>query len=56
MEDRESLTHQAPIDRAIAMAEAVLHECDEHGFVFAAIDVSSALDKLRAIKDGSETE
>ncbi|BDW83672.1 hypothetical protein MACH24_31100 [Erythrobacter sp. Dej080120_24] len=56
MENRESLMHQAPIDRAIAMAEAVLHECDEHGFVFAAIDISSALDKLRAIRDESGTE
>jgi hypothetical protein len=38
--------------RAIALAEALLCECDEHGFVFAAIDVSSALDKLKAIKEG----
>ncbi len=40
------------IDRAIALAEAALHECDEHGFVFAAIDLSSAIDKLKEIRAG----
>ena len=40
------------IDRAIALAEAALHECDEHGFVFAAIDLSCAIDKLKAIRSG----
>jgi hypothetical protein len=38
------------VARAIALAEALLCKCDEHGFVFAAIDVSSALDKLKAIE------
>ena len=41
---------EAAIERAIALAEAALHECDEHGFVFAAIDLSSAIDKLKAIR------
>lgn len=43
------------IDRAIALAEAALHECDENGFVFAAIDLSCAIDKLKAIRLGGES-
>jgi len=38
------------IDRAIALAEAALRECDEHGFVYAAIDISMAIDKLNEIR------
>jgi hypothetical protein len=38
------------VDQAIASAEAALEQCDRFGFVFAAIDISMALDKLRAIK------
>lgn len=38
------------LDRAIATAEAALAECDEHGFIYAAIDISSALDKLRVLR------
>lgn len=43
------------IDRAIAFAEAALQLCDEHGYIFAAIDLSSALDKLTALKAKSES-
>lgn len=38
------------VDQAIAHAEAALRECDRCGFVFAAIDISMALDKLKEIK------
>jgi hypothetical protein len=38
------------IDRAIAMAENALRECDEHGFIYPAIDLSLALDKLHALR------
>lgn len=44
------------VDRAIALAEAALHVCDENGYLFAAIDVSSALDKLKAIKAEQEAK
>ena len=49
-----SLSRKEAIDRAIAMAEAALRECDEHGLIYAAIDLSSALDKLHAHRDGSD--
>lgn len=39
------------LSRAIHHAEAALQACDEHGFVYAAIDISSALDKLKAMRD-----
>ncbi len=51
MSDLEIQKQNHPVMRAISLAEALLCECDEHGFVFAAIDASSALDKLNAIKD-----
>ncbi|MEQ5789313.1 hypothetical protein J3454_15585 [Erythrobacter sp. NFXS35] len=38
------------LDRAISLAEAALDECDESGFIYAAIDISSAIDKLKALK------
>lgn len=50
-----SLSRKEAIDRAIAMAEAALRECDEHGLIYAAIDLSSALDKLQAHRDGSDS-
>jgi hypothetical protein len=55
MNDSQFQKDKAAIERAIALAEAALHECDEHGFVFAAIDLSSAIDKLKVIRaeDGS---
>lgn len=38
------------LNRAIKFAEAALHECDEQGFLLAAINLSSALDQLKAIR------
>jgi hypothetical protein len=38
------------INRSISLAEAALNECDRHGYTFAAIDISMALDKLNALK------
>lgn len=46
MIDSETGQDHVGIDRAIALVEAALRECDELGLVFAAIDLSSALDKL----------
>jgi hypothetical protein len=40
----------AAIERAISLVSAALDECDRQGLVYAAIDISSALDKLNAIK------
>lgn len=52
MNDSQFRDERAGIDRAIALAEAALHQCDEHGFVFAAIDLSLAIDKLKALREG----
>lgn len=41
---------QEGIERAIALTEVALRECDEMGLIFAAIDLSSALDKLMALR------
>jgi hypothetical protein len=38
------------LEHAIALAEAALSQCDEHGFVYAAIDISAAVDKLKALR------
>lgn len=43
------------IDRAIELVEGALQLCDENGYIFAAIDLSSALDKLTALKATRET-
>lgn len=56
MTDLKVQNTENPIERTIALAEATLHECDEHGYVYAAIDVSSALDKLRAIRQRSNLQ
>lgn len=39
------------VDRAIALVETALADCDEHGFLFVGIDLSSALDKLYAMQE-----
>lgn len=52
MNDSQFRDNRAAMERAIALAEAALHECDEHGFVFAAIDLSLAIDKLKALREG----
>jgi hypothetical protein len=41
---------QEAIGRAIAHVKEALAECDQQGFVFAAIDLASALDKLVKIR------
>lgn len=38
------------IDRAIALVELALSECDDHGYIYPAIDLSTALDKLKALR------
>jgi len=38
------------LERAIALAEAARDACDKGGFIYAAIDISSALDKLLILK------
>ena len=50
MNDSPSHKEAGAIERAIGLVEAALDECDEQGFIYAAIDISSALDKLKLIK------
>lgn len=38
------------LERAIALAEATLLVCDELGLMMAAIDISSAIDKLKSCR------
>lgn len=40
----------APVERAIVLAEAALRLCDTQGYIFAAIDLSAALDKLHTLR------
>lgn len=49
MNDSQSDFSIGDVDLAISLAEAALSQCDEAGLIFAAIDISSALDKLRAV-------
>ena len=44
------------LERAISLAEAALNECDQNGYVYAAIDIASAIDKLRAIEASLRTQ
>lgn len=39
------------VDDAISLAEAALAQCDKAGLIWPAIDLSSALDKLRAHRE-----
>ena len=50
MNDSKLDKEEGAVDQAIALAEAALHACDELGFLYAAIDISSAIDKLKLIK------
>ena len=50
MRDPRRQTKSAALDHAIALAEAALSECDKNGYVFAAIDMSAAVDKLKALR------
>lgn len=54
MTDSQIQEQVEAIDCTIALAEAALRECDRQGFFFAAIDISSALDKLKAIRSTAE--
>jgi ribosome-associated translation inhibitor RaiA len=38
------------ITRAIALASQALEECDEHGIAYAAIDLCSAIEKLKSLR------
>lgn len=49
-------TRVGAIDRAIGLAEGALRVCDELGLLFAAIDLSSAIDKLQALRETPEKE
>jgi len=50
MIDFDQKRHQEGVERAIILVEAALHECDNNNLIFPAIDLSSALDKLIAIR------
>lgn len=50
MNDSKPQRDIGALDRAVSLAEAALDECDEAGFIYAAIDISSAIDKLKALK------
>lgn len=41
------------IGRAMELAEAALALCDEHALIYAAIDLSSAIEKLKALRQES---
>jgi hypothetical protein len=56
MNDSPSHEDTGAIDRAIKLVEAALNECDEQGLIYAAIDISSALDKLKLIKAKAAAE
>lgn len=53
MVDSQSDRDRGAVDRVIALVEAALCECDEHGFIYAAIDLCSAIDKLKLLRDQS---
>jgi len=50
MNDSRADTNTGELDLAISLTEAALAQCDRAGLIFAGIDISSALDKLRAEK------
>jgi hypothetical protein len=50
MNDSRADTKSGEVDLAISLTEAALAQCDRAGLIFAGIDISSALDKLRAAK------
>jgi hypothetical protein len=56
MKDPRRRSKNAALDDVIALAEAALSECDEHGYVYAAIDLSAAVDKLKALKASSDLD
>jgi hypothetical protein len=52
MNDSKQGTNVSEVDYAISLAEAALMQCDKAGLIWPAIDLSSALDKLRAHREG----
>lgn len=50
MSDSAHDPESGSVDHAIALAEALLKECDRLGLVFAAIDIASAIDKMKQAK------
>lgn len=56
MNDSKPQWDTGTLERAISLAEAALNECDEAGFIYAAIDISSAIDKLKALKQSHTSE
>lgn len=50
MTDPLSQNNIQALEQAIALAEAALSQCDAHGFAYAAIDISTAVDKLKALR------
>ena len=50
MIDSDMASDRSAIDQAIALVERALSECDDRGYIYAAIDLSSALDKLKALR------
>lgn len=56
MIESQSQKDDEAVARAIALVEAALFICDEHAFIFAAIDLSSAHDKLLAFKKPSSDD
>lgn len=51
MSEFSSSPGQDQLERAIALAMDALRICDEEGYIFPAIDLSSAVDKLRLMKE-----
>lgn len=51
MIDSEIERDRRAIDQAIELVDNALLVCDDHGFIFAAIDLASALDKLTALRE-----
>ena len=49
MDDSHVQKQKEAVEQAICLAEGALDVCDRHGFIFAAIDICSALDKLKLI-------
>lgn len=56
MNDSKLPREKGALDRAISLAEAALDQCDEAGFIYAAIDISSAIDKLKALRADQTSE
>lgn len=51
MIDSEIERDRRAIDKAIELVDNALLICDSHRFMFAAIDLASALDKLTALRE-----